>query len=122
MTGLRCIERSSQPARATAAAPAMGPGVPAEKGEHAVETHDRRPAPALRLLRGTLPEAPRRPSAARIACRYRAPAIRVPAGVRVRLPLCALCGVRLGYMETADGAVFLHPTDPAFRFSLVETR
>jgi hypothetical protein len=78
---------------------------------------------ALRVIHGsTLADRGRLP-AVRRACRYRAATIRVPAGTRVRLPACPRCGERLGYRETAAGALFLHLDDPAFRLTVLdETR
>ncbi|MGO9181308.1 MAG: hypothetical protein ACLQBX_05830 [Candidatus Limnocylindrales bacterium] len=77
-------------------------------------------APALRVIPGLPPEGQDRPPAGRGTCRYRAPTARVPAGTRVRLPACPRCGERLGYRETADGAIFLHVHDPAFLLRVVD--
>jgi hypothetical protein len=77
-------------------------------------------APALGVIQGMLPRDGGRPPAVRRPCRYRAATVRVPAGTRVRHPRCPRCGERLGYRETADGALLLHVHDPAFRLHLVD--
>ena len=77
-------------------------------------------APSLSVLRGDVPKDRSQPPAVRRACRYRALTARVPAGTRVRHPACPRCGERLGYRETAEGALFLHADDPAFRLRFVD--
>ncbi|MGO9207081.1 MAG: hypothetical protein ACLQBX_13045 [Candidatus Limnocylindrales bacterium] len=85
----------------------------------ALDTADADTMPTLHLVPGMPPNERDWPPAVRRACRYRAAAARVPAGTRVRLPACPRCGRRLGYRETADGALFLHVHDPAFRLRVV---
>ena len=72
------------------------------------------------VIHGTPPGERSRPPAVRRACRYRKASDRVPAGSLVRHPRCPRCGERLGYRETAVGALFLHVDDPAFRLSVVD--
>jgi hypothetical protein len=67
-----------------------------------------------------LPSDRGRPPAVRGVCRYRAATVRVAAGARVRHPACPRCGERLGYRETAAGALFLHADDPSFWLRLVD--
>jgi hypothetical protein len=86
----------------------------------ALDTGGADTAPALRVIRGRPPKDQGQPPAIRRTCRYRAATIRVPAGTRVRHPRCPRCGERLGYMETADGALLLHVHDSAFRLSVVD--
>ena len=75
---------------------------------------------SLHVIRGMLPSDRGRPPAVRGVCRYRAATIRVAAGTRVRHPACPRCGERLGYRETAAGALFLHVDDAAFRLRFVD--
>jgi hypothetical protein len=91
--------------------------------EGALDTDGADTGPTLRVIQG-MPHRDRgRPPEIRRTCRYRAATARVPAGRRVRHPACPRCGERLGYMETAGGALFLHVDDPAFRLHVVdETR
>jgi hypothetical protein len=76
--------------------------------------------PARRVIDGWPPGEQSQSSAVRRACRYRAATIRVPDGARVRHPACPRCGERLCYRETAEGALFLHADDPAFRLRFVD--
>jgi hypothetical protein len=80
-------------------------------------------APTLRVVHGRPPGEQSQAPAVRRACRYRVATIPVAAGKRVRHPACPQCGERLGYRETAAGALFLHVEDPAFRLTVLdETR
>jgi hypothetical protein len=76
--------------------------------------------PTLRVIDGRPPGDRCRPPAVRRACRYRLATVRVPAGRRVRHPACPQCGERLGYRETAGGALFLHVDDAAFRLTVLD--
>ena len=79
--------------------------------------------PTLRVIHGRPPGEHSQSPAVRRACRYRVATIPVAAGTRVRHPLCPRCGERLGYRETADGALLLHVDDPGFRLTVLdETR
>jgi len=79
--------------------------------------------PALRVIHGRPPGEQSQSPAVRRACRYRVATIPVAAGTRVRHPACPRCGERLGYRETADGALLLHVDDPGFRLTVLdETR
>ena len=79
--------------------------------------------PTLRVIHGRPPGQHTQSPAVRRACRYRAATIPVAAGTRVRHPACPRCGERLGYRETADGALLLHVDDPGFRLTVLdETR
>jgi len=91
--------------------------------EGALDTDSADTAPSLRVIHGnTLADWGRLP-VVRGVCRYRAATVRVPAGRRVRHPACPRCGERLGYRETAAGALFLHVDDAAFRVTMLdETR
>jgi hypothetical protein len=75
--------------------------------------------PALRVIHGRPPGERSRPYAIRRACRYRMATVRVPAGTRVRHPLCPQCGERLGHRETDEGSLFLHLDDPGFRLTVL---
>jgi hypothetical protein len=77
-------------------------------------------APALRVIPGMPLRDLGWPPAVRGGCRYRAATARVPAGSFVRHPACPRCGERLGYRETADGAVVLHVDDPVFRLRFLD--
>ena len=91
--------------------------------EGALGTDGMGTVPALRVVRSMLPNDRSQAPAVRRACRYRAATVRVPAGTRVRHPACPRCGERLGYRETAGGALFLHVDDAAFRVTMLdETR
>jgi hypothetical protein len=76
--------------------------------------------PTLRVIHGRPPGEQSQSPAVRRACRYRAATIRVPGGTRVRHPACPQCGERLGYRETAGGALFLHVDDAAFRLTMLD--
>ncbi len=89
--------------------------------ETALDTDGAGAAPSFRVIHGNTLAKRGLPPAIRGACRYRAATARVPAGAIVRHPACPRCGERLGYMETAGGALFLHVGDPAFRLRLVDS-
>ena len=88
--------------------------------EMALDTDGADPTVSLRVVRSMLPKDQSQPPAGRRACRYRAATARVPAGSRVRHPACPRCGERLGYRETAAGALFLHADDPEFGLRFVD--
>ena len=75
--------------------------------------------PTLRVIYGRPSGEHSQSPAARLACRYRASTIRVPAGTLVRHPLCPQCGERLAYLETVGGTL-LDVVDPRIRLSLVD--
>ena len=87
--------------------------------EMALDTDGADSMVSLRVIQGVLPSDRGRAPVVRGACRYRAATVRVPARTRVRHPDCPRCGERLCYQETAQGALFLHADDPAFRLRVV---